>query len=91
METLDCCDEHQSVRAKMVLGNEGIFEWDITIEEICFHAYIGVCALEDLDYEDNVAFKPNGWVLDFTGYCINFWNIVRHLVKVQNYRSFRYA
>jgi hypothetical protein len=41
VEALDSCDEHQSVRAKI----EGIFEWDIIIEEICLHAYIGVCAL----------------------------------------------
>ncbi|CAB5189628.1 unnamed protein product [Rhizophagus irregularis] len=36
------CNSHQNVRAKIVLGDKGIFEWDIIIERTCEYACVGV-------------------------------------------------
>ncbi|CAB5356720.1 unnamed protein product [Rhizophagus irregularis] len=52
----------QSVRAKMLLENKGIFEWDVIIEKGCGNAWVGVCALENFNCEI-FAGKQSGWVI----------------------------
>src|SRR4051812_29301599 len=42
---------HQNVRAKIILDNKGIFEWDVIIEKSCRYAWVGVCAPENFNYE----------------------------------------
>ncbi|CAB5189667.1 unnamed protein product [Rhizophagus irregularis] len=54
---------HQNVRAKMILENNGIFEWDVIIEKSCVNTWIGVCASENLNYETFAGIQPTGWVL----------------------------
>ncbi|RIA90752.1 hypothetical protein C1645_875900 [Glomus cerebriforme] len=62
----------QSVRAKIVLGYKGIFEWDVIIEKICDNTWIGVCASENFNYETwKEENHSNGWVLGSNGQC---WN-----------------
>jgi hypothetical protein len=53
----------QSVRAKMVLENKGIFEWDVIIEKNCSSAAVGVCASENFSYETWAGYQPTGWIL----------------------------
>ncbi|RGB33985.1 concanavalin A-like lectin/glucanase domain-containing protein [Rhizophagus diaphanus] len=58
----------QSVRAKIALENKGIFEWDVIIEKTCGHAWVGVCASENFNYETFAGSQPTGWVLGSSGY-----------------------
>jgi hypothetical protein len=78
----DNCNIHQSARTKMTIENEGIFEWDIIIEKICFSAWIGICASDNFDYEKAAGLQPTGWVLGSSGYSRNSGN------NVQMYPSF---
>ncbi|GBC05757.1 hypothetical protein RclHR1_06400007 [Rhizophagus clarus] len=66
----DDCNSNQSVRSKIELENKGIFEWDIIIEEICAQAWIGVCASEDLNYDENLT-EHIGWLICSNGYYYN--------------------
>ncbi|CAI2169327.1 4342_t:CDS:1 [Funneliformis geosporum] len=79
----DTCQNHQSVRAKMTLENQGIFEWDVIIEKACMWAWVGVCAKENFNYEEFAGTQSTGWVLGNSGsiyysskykegYCSNF-------------------
>ena len=52
------CNTHQSVRAKMALDNNGIFEWDIIIEKDCGYTWIGVCASKNFNYESWAGHQP---------------------------------
>ncbi|RGB27931.1 hypothetical protein C1646_797900 [Rhizophagus diaphanus] len=61
----------KSVRAKMLLENNGIYEWDVIIEEVCSWSWVGVCASENFNYGDCAGNQPNGWVLGSNGYCLN--------------------
>ncbi|CAG8745920.1 uncharacterized protein OCT59_000943 [Rhizophagus irregularis] len=61
----------RSVRAKLILENNGIYEWDVIIEKACNASWIGV-ASENLNYEDFAGDQPIGWVLGSGGYCRNF-------------------
>ncbi|CAB5189641.1 unnamed protein product [Rhizophagus irregularis] len=53
----------QSVRAKIVLEDKGIFECDVIIEKNCSGSWVGVCAPENLNYESWAGDQPTGWVL----------------------------
>ncbi|CAB5188897.1 unnamed protein product [Rhizophagus irregularis] len=60
------------VRAKMLLENNGIYEWDIIIEKTCFWSWVGVCASKNFDYENPAGRQSSGWVLGTNGYCRNY-------------------
>ncbi|GBB90589.1 hypothetical protein RclHR1_01760013 [Rhizophagus clarus] len=60
---------HQSVKGKLALENKGIFEWDVIIEKKCAQSWIGICALENFDYEIFAGTQPTGWVLSSGGKC----------------------
>ncbi|RGB27933.1 concanavalin A-like lectin/glucanase domain-containing protein [Rhizophagus diaphanus] len=60
----------QNVRAKTILENNGIYEWDVIIEKACHTSSIGV-ASENLDYEEFAGNQLTGWVLGSNGYCYN--------------------
>jgi hypothetical protein len=74
----DSCGLHQNVRAKMILGNKGIFEWDIIIRKVCCCAWIGVCASENFNYEIFAGIQATGWILGSFGCCYNFGNWVKN-------------
>ncbi|CAG8465735.1 17550_t:CDS:2 [Rhizophagus irregularis] len=59
----------QNIRAKMILENEGIFEWDVIIEKDCSASWVGVCASENFNYETWAGDQPTGWVLGSNGRC----------------------
>jgi hypothetical protein len=61
------CTSHQNVRAKIVLENEGIFEWDVIIEKLSGYAWVGVCSPENLNYETFAGDQPTGWVIGSNG------------------------
>ncbi|RIA80011.1 concanavalin A-like lectin/glucanase domain-containing protein [Glomus cerebriforme] len=58
----------QSVRAKMILENKGIFEWDVVIEKYCSYTWVGICA-ENFNYETSAGRQTTGWVLGSDGSC----------------------
>ncbi|CAG8640423.1 uncharacterized protein OCT59_001027 [Rhizophagus irregularis] len=62
---------HQSVRAKIALEHDGIFEWDVIIEKVCTYAWVGVCASENLNYEIFAGDQATGWVIGSSGECAN--------------------
>ncbi|GBB85565.1 hypothetical protein RclHR1_12060003 [Rhizophagus clarus] len=61
----------QNIKAKMLLENTGIFEWDVIVEKVCQSALVGVCVSENLDYELWAGSQPTGWLLCSNGYCYN--------------------
>ncbi|CAG8647001.1 uncharacterized protein OCT59_000936 [Rhizophagus irregularis] len=61
----------KSVRAKMSLENNGIFEWDVIIEKVCVWSWVGVCASENFNYGEFAGVQPSGWVLGSNGSCCN--------------------
>jgi hypothetical protein len=63
------CSSYKSVKAKMRLDNRSVFEWDIIIETNCNHAYIGVCASNNFNYEAFAGYQSTGWVLNSRGNC----------------------
>ena len=78
---------YKSVRSKMTLDNESIFEWDVIFRdnEELYSAYVGVCAPENFDYEASVEVQSTNWVLDssdgqfwdsenWKNYCPSFGN-----------------
>ncbi|GES97608.1 concanavalin A-like lectin/glucanase domain-containing protein [Rhizophagus clarus] len=71
------CDNHLSVRAKMLLENEGIFEWDVIIEN-CTNAWVGVCASENVDYERWAGNQSTGWVLGSYGSFSHYSNMLKY-------------
>ncbi|GBC01574.1 hypothetical protein RclHR1_04240004 [Rhizophagus clarus] len=73
----DSCVLHQNVRAKMILENKGIFEWDIIIKKACFYAWVGVCASENFNYETFAGSQSTGWVLGSHGCCCNSGNWIK--------------
>ncbi|RGB37190.1 hypothetical protein C1646_757242 [Rhizophagus diaphanus] len=68
------CDLHQSIRGKMKLENNGIFEWDVIVEKDCDYAWVGICSSENFNYETFAGKQPTGWVLGSSGYCYNSHN-----------------
>ncbi|GES97531.1 hypothetical protein GLOIN_2v1487378 [Rhizophagus clarus] len=74
----DC--SQQSVRAKMALENNGIFEWDVIIEKICNCTWVGICASENFNCEIAAGKQSTGWALGSNGCC-------RHSAKntIENY------
>ncbi|CAG8736132.1 10488_t:CDS:2 [Rhizophagus irregularis] len=62
---------HQSVRAKITLGNRGIFEWDVIIEKACSYSWVGICASENFNYENPAENQSTVWVLGSCGYVCN--------------------
>jgi hypothetical protein len=65
------CEKHQSVRAKMILDNKSIFEWDVIIEKTCRFIYVGVCSSENFNYEELAGKQSTGWVVGSCGSCCN--------------------
>ncbi|CAB5356820.1 unnamed protein product [Rhizophagus irregularis] len=65
----------RSVRAKMILENNGIYEWDVIIEKACCDSWIGV-ASENLNYEKFSGNQLTGWALGSAGYCYNSENYI---------------
>jgi hypothetical protein len=62
----------RNVRAKMLLlENEGIFEWDVIIENCTSTSWVGVCASENLNYEYWAGSQTTGWLLGSFGNCYN--------------------
>jgi hypothetical protein len=61
----------RSVRAKKILENNGIYEWDVIIEKACTYSWVGVCASENFNYESWVGEQSTGWILGSNGSC---WN-----------------
>ncbi|RGB22382.1 hypothetical protein C1646_748533 [Rhizophagus diaphanus] len=61
----------QSVSVKMTLGNKDVFEWDVIIEKFCESAAVGVCALENFNYETWAGYQTIGWVLSSQGSSVN--------------------
>jgi hypothetical protein len=61
----------RNVRAKMILEDNGIFEWDVIIEKSCVNAWVGVCASKNLNYEFCAGKQPTGWVLGTNGLYYN--------------------
>ncbi|GES97584.1 concanavalin A-like lectin/glucanase domain-containing protein [Rhizophagus clarus] len=57
----------RSVRAEMILENNGIFEWDVIIEKACNASWVGVCASENFNCEDWAGGQSTGWVLGSFG------------------------
>jgi hypothetical protein len=62
---------HQSVRTKMPLDYKGIFEWSVIIEKFCLNSWVGICSLENFNYETWAGFQPTGWALGSNGYIHN--------------------
>ncbi|GBC05751.1 hypothetical protein RclHR1_06400001 [Rhizophagus clarus] len=60
----------RSVRAKTILENNGIFEWDVIIENSGY-SWVGVCS-ENFNYEAWAGEQPTGWVIGSNGNCFNF-------------------
>ncbi|PKC57259.1 hypothetical protein RhiirA1_472759 [Rhizophagus irregularis] len=69
---------YDDVSAKVVLGNKGVFEWDVIIEKSCTSAAVGVCASENFNYETWAGYQTTGWVLGSIGYCCNFGNYIEN-------------
>jgi hypothetical protein len=69
---------HKCVRANMILENKGIFEWNVIIEEVSNYTWVGVCAIENFDYENFEGFQTTGWVLGSNGDCYNSGNSVKN-------------
>ncbi|RIA82155.1 concanavalin A-like lectin/glucanase domain-containing protein [Glomus cerebriforme] len=65
------CNTCQNIRAKMILENKGIFEWDIIIEKYCAYSWVGVCASDNFNYESWAGNQSTGWVLGSDGSCYN--------------------
>jgi hypothetical protein len=63
--------QYRSIRGKMAFDKNGIFEWDVIIEKKSKYSWVGICALENFDYETNAEIQSSGWVLRSTGNC---WN-----------------
>ncbi|GBC28551.2 hypothetical protein GLOIN_2v1836093 [Rhizophagus irregularis DAOM 181602=DAOM 197198] len=61
----------RSVRAKMLLENIGIYEWDVIIEKVCTWSWVGVCASENFNYGEVAGTQFSGWVLGSNGSCCN--------------------
>ncbi|CAG8707535.1 uncharacterized protein OCT59_000993 [Rhizophagus irregularis] len=72
------CDTHQSARAKIALEDKGIFEWDVIIEKHCSWSWVGVCASENINYEDWAGNQLTGWVLGSGGTFRNHNNYVKN-------------
>ncbi|CAB5188872.1 unnamed protein product [Rhizophagus irregularis] len=68
----------RNVKAKMILEDKGIFEWDFIIEKACGDAWVGVCSPENLNYEFFAGKQPVGWVLGTKGRCYNSGNYINN-------------
>ncbi|CAB5188869.1 unnamed protein product [Rhizophagus irregularis] len=69
---------YQNVRAKMLIENSGIFEWDIIVEKVCTNAWVGVCSSENFNYEFFAGDQPTGWVLGSGGNIYNSGKWIRY-------------
>ncbi|CAG8631713.1 1576_t:CDS:1 [Ambispora leptoticha] len=63
---------HQSVRTKQAFWGEGVYEWDVIIEETCFYAWVGICATECVNYEKPLGLQQYGWVISSGGFYQNY-------------------
>ncbi|GES97591.1 hypothetical protein GLOIN_2v1601094 [Rhizophagus clarus] len=78
-------DLHQSVRARMVFENKGIFEWDVIIEKDCSSAWVGVCSSENFDYETFAGYQSTGWIFGTSGHCYNSGKYISYGQAVGDY------
>ncbi|CAG8441102.1 6310_t:CDS:1 [Acaulospora colombiana] len=60
---------HHNIRANKMISGEGIYEWDVTIEETCTYAWVGVCTERGLDYSLFAGQQSCAWVLGSSGKC----------------------
>jgi hypothetical protein len=74
----NCLSSCQSVRAKTLFENDGIFEWNVIIEKICYYAWVGVCATENFNYEAFAGDQSTGWVLGSDGSCDSRGNSIKY-------------
>ncbi|CAI2194250.1 19662_t:CDS:1, partial [Funneliformis geosporum] len=64
----DACLKHQSVRARVVFENPGIFEWDVILDRHCAWGWVGVCASGNLVYDNFIGNSSTvGWLLSTSG------------------------
>ncbi|RIA91696.1 concanavalin A-like lectin/glucanase domain-containing protein [Glomus cerebriforme] len=70
---------HQNVRANNLIYGEGIYEWEVVIEETCIYAWVGVCTERGLDYNIFAGQQSCAWVLGSSGKCYHN-NIGLHYV-----------
>ncbi|GET03754.1 hypothetical protein GLOIN_2v1482360 [Rhizophagus clarus] len=75
---------HQNVRAKMILDNKGIFEWNIIIEKVCKDVWVGVCATENFNYMAWAGNQSTGWILGINGKCWNNSNVLDYCSQFRN-------
>ncbi|GES97547.1 hypothetical protein GLOIN_2v810536 [Rhizophagus clarus] len=68
----------QNVRAKITLEDKGIFEWDVIIEKYCSWSWVGICAPENLDYNNFAGYQSTGWVLGSNGECYNSSKAIKY-------------
>ncbi|CAJ0636255.1 11887_t:CDS:2 [Entrophospora sp. SA101] len=60
---------HNNVRANFLICDEGIFEWDVVVEEICIYAWVGIATEKGLDYSIFAGQQTCAWVLGSSGKC----------------------
>jgi hypothetical protein len=70
---------HQNIRANNLISGEGIYEWEVIIEETCIYAWVGVCTERGLDYNIFAGQQSCAWVLGSSGKCYHN-NIGSHYV-----------
>ncbi|CAG8443972.1 4844_t:CDS:2 [Rhizophagus irregularis] len=71
---------HQNIRANNIINGEGIYEWEVIIEETCIYAWVGVCTERGLDYNIFAGQQSCAWVLGSSGKCYHN-NIGSHYVS----------
>ncbi|GBC00838.1 hypothetical protein RclHR1_03990015 [Rhizophagus clarus] len=71
---------HQNIRANNLISGEGIYEWEVIIEETCIYAWVGVCTERGLDYNIFAGQQSCAWVLGSSGKCYHN-NIGSHYVS----------
>ncbi|CAG8486216.1 9528_t:CDS:1 [Ambispora gerdemannii] len=59
---------HQSVRTEQAFWGEGVYEWDVIVEETCCYAWVGICATECVNYAMPLGLQQYGWVVSSGGF-----------------------
>ncbi|CAG8450602.1 5246_t:CDS:2 [Paraglomus occultum] len=65
VETNSRCQGHQSVSAKLPIGDNGVYEWDFVIVRTCGVMWIGLCG-EGIDFGKFLG-TQNAWVVGSNG------------------------
>ncbi|KAG9289919.1 hypothetical protein G9A89_010225 [Geosiphon pyriformis] len=58
---------HKSIRTINFFSGDYLYEWNVLIEEKCFWGSVGVCGLENLDFETLLDFQKNCWMIGESG------------------------